>query len=84
MLLFELLPKGKRFRVFWDMAAWPLLGLGLLYLLHVFVDPKYASGTYHAVLGLVMLLIAFGIFSGLGWLLNNLFVDDPDSPAAET
>lgn len=52
--------------------------------LHVFVDPKYASGTYHAILGLVMLLIAFGIFSGLGWLLNNLFVDEPDAPTTET
>jgi exosortase len=47
--------------------------------LHIFVDPKYAGGTYHTLLGLVTLLLAFGIFSGLGWLLSNLFVED-DSP----
>lgn len=47
--------------------------------LHIFVDPKYAGGTYHTLLGLVTLLIAFGIFSGLGWLLSNLFVEDPEA-----
>jgi exosortase len=52
--------------------------------LHIFVDPKYATGTYHTVLGLATLLIAFGIFSGLGWLLSNLFVEMPhDEPAPE-
>ncbi len=45
-------------------------------LLYVFVDPKYATGTYHAILGLVTLMIAFGIFTGVGWLLSNLFVDE--------
>jgi len=53
-------------------------------LLHIFVDPKYATGTYHMVLGLVTLLIAFGIFSGLGWLLNHLFVEAPDTESAES
>ena len=46
-------------------------------LLHVFVDPKYAGGTYHTILGLITLMIAFGIFTGLGWVLNNLFVEEP-------
>lgn len=46
--------------------------------LHIFVDPKYATGMYHTSLGLVTLLIAFGIFAGLGWLLNNLVVEDDD------
>lgn len=52
-------------------------------ILHIFVDPKYAEGTYHTMLGLAVLLIAFGLFSGLGWLLNNLFVED-DHEAEET
>ena len=52
-------------------------------LLHIFVDPKYAAGTYHTLLGLVALLIAFGVFSGLGWLLSNLFVEEPGSDVAE-
>ncbi|MFQ5806012.1 MAG: exosortase/archaeosortase family protein [Phycisphaerae bacterium] len=51
--------------------------------LHIFVDPKYATGTYHTVLGLVTLLIAVGIFSGLGWLLSNLFLEEPDEETAE-
>jgi exosortase len=51
-------------------------------ILHIFVDPKYAVGGYHTILGLVTLLIAFGIFSGLGWLLSNLFVEDPESEHA--
>jgi exosortase len=54
-------------------------------LLHIFVDPKYAQGEFHTALGLVTLLIAFGIFGALGWLLNNLTVEAPpeteESPA---
>lgn len=49
--------------------------------LHVFVDPKYAQGQYHMMLGLLVILLAFGIFSGLGWVLNQLFVEEPaESP----
>jgi len=50
--------------------------------LHIFVDPKFATGTYHTVLGLVILLVAFGVFSALGWLLNNLFVPEAETEAA--
>jgi exosortase len=50
-------------------------------ILHIFVDPKYATGTYHTILGLVTLLIAFGIFSVLGWLLNHLFLEEPQPQA---
>lgn len=49
--------------------------------LYIFVDPKYAEGTAHMGLGLVMLLIAFLIFQGLGWALEHLFVEEPDEPA---
>jgi exosortase len=45
-------------------------------ILHVYVDPKYAGGTYHTLLGMVTLLIALGMFLGLGWLLNSLFVEE--------
>jgi exosortase len=51
-------------------------------ILHIFVNPKYAAGTYHTILGLVTLLIAFGIFSGLGWLLGHLFVEEESPPDA--
>lgn len=49
-------------------------------ILHIFVDPQYARGTYHSLLGLLMLLVAFGIFSGLGWVLNQLVVEEDESP----
>ena len=60
-------------------------------LLHIFVDPKYATGTYHTFLGMLTLLIAFAIFVGLGWLLNNLVVEvaedehqsGPNEPGAD-
>lgn len=51
-------------------------------ILHIFVDPEYASGNYHMALGLVTLGIAFAIFSGLAWLLNNLVVPAEDEPDA--
>lgn len=44
--------------------------------LHVFVDPKYAEGNYHMMLGLAVILLAFGIFNGLGWVLNQIVVED--------
>ena len=52
-------------------------------LLHIYIDPKYAGGTYHTLLGLVTLLLAFGVFSGRGWLLSNLLVEDTGPEAAE-
>ncbi len=55
--------------------------------LYIFVDPRYATGTYHTMLGLVTMGIAFAIFLALGWVLNQLLVepDDPDEaePAVE-
>ncbi len=50
--------------------------------LYIFVDPKYASGMYHKMLGLLVILIAFGIFSGIGWILDHLFVEDPEARSA--
>jgi exosortase len=44
--------------------------------LHIFVDPKYASGTYHTALGLLVILLATGMFLGLAWILNNLFLEE--------
>lgn len=56
--------------------------------IHIFIDPKYAAGTYHMMLGLVIILLAFGIFSGLAWILAHLFTeaedDDEENPVPET
>lgn len=51
--------------------------------LTVFVDPKYAHGTYHTMLGLLVILLAFAIFSGLAWVLDHIFVPDDDDVAPE-
>lgn len=45
--------------------------------LHIFVGAEYASGQYHMMLGLVIIVLAFAIFSGLSWVLAHLFVEEP-------
>lgn len=51
-------------------------------LLHVYVGPKYATGTYHTALGLAVILLATGIFLGIGWALNHLFVEETGDETA--
>jgi exosortase len=51
-------------------------------LLHVYVDPKYAEGEYHTMLGLGTMLLALLMFLGLGWILSNLVVEDHDEDDA--
>ncbi|MBN2445232.1 MAG: exosortase/archaeosortase family protein [Phycisphaerae bacterium] len=48
--------------------------------LYIFVDEEYATGTYHMMLGLIMMAIAFGMFSALGWVLSHLVVDESAEP----
>lgn len=58
--------------------------------LFIFVDEKYATGSYHWVLGIVMLGVAFAMFTALGWMLSHLVVetdedeedDESDQPSA--
>jgi exosortase len=38
-------------------------------------DPKYATGIYHDMLGLLMLPLAFGLYGGIAWFMENLLVD---------
>jgi exosortase len=42
--------------------------------LHMYVDPKYAQGTWHTMLGLGTLMLAFLCFMLLSWVLSNLLV----------
>ncbi len=44
-------------------------------IIHVFVGKEYASGSAHTILGLSMLLVAFGLFFTISYILNNLFVE---------
>jgi exosortase len=38
-------------------------------------DPMYATGIYHDMLGLLMLPLAFGLYGGIAWFMENLLVD---------
>jgi exosortase len=45
-------------------------------LIHVLIDPKYAQGIYHDMLGLCMLPLAFGLYGALAWFMTNVFVEE--------
>ncbi len=49
-------------------------------LFHIFGLDTLAEGTPHALLAVAMLPIAFGLFSLVSYILNHLFVDEPDEP----
>ncbi|MBN1344559.1 MAG: exosortase/archaeosortase family protein [Phycisphaerae bacterium] len=51
-------------------------------LIHVFVGREYASGSAHTILGLSMLLVAFGLFFLISYILNNLFVEATEDEEA--
>ena len=46
--------------------------------IYVLIDPKYARGIYHDMLGMAMLPLAFGLYGLLAWFMSNLFVDEAD------
>ena len=41
-------------------------------------------GSLHSLLGLSMLPIALGLFALVGWILSNLFIEEPSAEAEET
>lgn len=49
--------------------------------IYILVDPKYAQGIYHDMLGMLMLPLAFILYGGLAWLMSNLFVDEESDQA---
>ncbi len=50
---------------------------GFIYILW---DPKYATGIYHDLLGIVMLPLAFALYGVLAWFMSSLFIDEADEP----
>ncbi len=44
-------------------------------LIYVLIDPQYAQGIYHDLLGMAMLPLAFGLYGVLAWFMSNLFVE---------
>jgi len=52
--------------------------------IHVLIDPKYAQGIYHDLLGMAMLPLAFGLYGFLAWFMSDLFVEEKKlKPAKE-
>jgi len=51
--------------------------------IYVLVEPKYAQGIYHDLLGLAMLPLAFGLYGFLGWFMSGLLVEETAAPASE-
>jgi exosortase len=51
-------------------------------LLHVYGRGELARGTPHQLLGFVMLAIALGLFSALGYVLSRLFIEESDGADA--
>lgn len=49
---------------------------GFIYILW---DPKYATGIYHDMLGIVMLPLAFALYGVLAWFMSSLFIDETDA-----
>ena len=47
-------------------------------LIYIFIGPEYASGLLHSLLGLVMLVVAFALYGGLTWIMNNFVIEEVD------
>ncbi|MHC4397086.1 MAG: exosortase/archaeosortase family protein [Planctomycetota bacterium] len=44
--------------------------------IYVMGNPKYARGIWHDGLGMMMLILAFGLYGSLAWFMSNLFVEE--------
>ena len=45
----------------------------------ILINPRYAQGIYHDLLGLCMLPLAFGLYGFVAWIMANLFVEEKDT-----
>jgi exosortase len=52
-------------------------------LIHVLIDPQYAQGIYHDLLGMAMLPLAFGLYGLLAWFMSNLFVESTEGESPD-
>jgi len=50
--------------------------------IYVLIDPEYAQGIYHDILGLMMLPLAFGLYGFLAWFMSSLFIEET-APATD-
>jgi exosortase len=49
--------------------------------IYILIDPKYAQGIYHDMLGMAMLPLAFGLYGSLAWFMSSLFVEETEAAA---
>ncbi len=47
-------------------------------MIHIYAGDEWASGTMHAMLGMCMLALAFGLYGFITWMMNNMFVDQEE------
>jgi len=45
-------------------------------MIHIYIGAQFAEGLLHTLLGLLMLILAFALYGGLAWVLNNFLVED--------
>ena len=46
--------------------------------IYVLIDPIYAQGLYHSLLGFAMLPLAFGLYGFIAWFMSSLLVDETE------
>jgi exosortase len=46
--------------------------------IYILIQPRYAQGIYHDLLGLAMLPLAFGLYGFVAWFMSSLFVHESD------
>lgn len=51
--------------------------------IYILINPGYAQGVYHDLLGMAMLPLAFGLYGLLAYFMSNLFIDESDTPVEE-
>lgn len=50
-------------------------------LLDHYISPELSEGFAHATVGMIMLLPAFFLILGVGWVLDQLFIEEAEEPA---
>ena len=51
--------------------------------IYVLGNPKYAQGIYHDGLGMMMLILAFALYSFIAWFMASLFIDESEIVAED-
>ena len=47
-------------------------------IIRIYLGEEYIVGTLHTMLGMSMLLLAFGLYGLLAWIMNRIYVDEEE------